>query len=216
PTSPPLAAPLPGDTKVANPRPARAPAAVPATAAAPGSPAGPAGSAGTTTGTGGGPVDAIGGAFAPEGPALPTPGGPRRLAIPVAGIAAGELRDTYTESRGDHPHDAIDILSPRGRPVLAADDGRIEKLFYSQRGGITVYQFDPTATYAYYYAHLDAYAPGLAEGLDVRRGTVLGYVGTSGNAPPGAPHLHFQVFRLTPEKHWWQGQAINPYPYLAR
>ncbi len=146
---------------------------------------------------------------------LPTQNGPRRLAIPVAGIAAGALRDTFSEARGERKHEAIDILAPRGTPVLAADDGKIEKLFFSQRGGTTAYQFDPTRTYAYYYAHLDAYAPGLVAGQELRRGELLGYVGSSGNAQPDAPHLHFQIFRLTPEKHWWEGQPIDPYLYLA-
>jgi len=98
--------------------------------------------------------------------------------------------------------------------VLAAADGKIVKLFDSKPGGHTVYQFDPSGTYAYYYAHLDAYAPGLKEGQEVHRGDLLGYVGTSGNADPNTPHLHFAVFQLTPEKEWWKGTALNPYPLL--
>jgi murein DD-endopeptidase MepM/ murein hydrolase activator NlpD len=151
-----------------------------------------------------------------NGDRLPTPSGPRRLAIPVAGVKAVDLHDSFGEARGsDRKHEAIDILAPRNTPVLAVDDGKIEKLFYSERGGTTAYQFDPTRTYAYYYAHLDAYAPGLVAGQELKRGDLIGYVGTSGNAPPETPHLHFQIFRLTPEKHWWEGQAIDPFPYLA-
>jgi peptidoglycan LD-endopeptidase LytH len=146
---------------------------------------------------------------------LPTPAGPRRLTIPVAGVNAGDLRNTFTEARGNRTHEAIDILAPRSTPVLAVDDGKIEKLFFSENGGTTAYQFDPTRTYAYYYAHLDAYAPGLVAGQELRQGELIGYVGTSGNAPPNTPHLHFQIFRLTPEKRWWEGQAIDPFPFLA-
>ncbi|HEV7672014.1 MAG TPA: M23 family metallopeptidase [Thermoanaerobaculia bacterium] len=151
-----------------------------------------------------------------NGDLLPTSGGPRRLSIPVAGVKAGELRDTFTEARGtERKHEAIDILAPRNTPVLAVDDGKIEKLFFSQRGGTTAYQFDPTRTYAYYYAHLEAYAPGLVAGQELRRGELIGYVGTSGNAPPNTPHLHFQIFRLAPEKHWWEGEPLDPFPYLV-
>ncbi len=163
-----------------------------------------------------GPPLAPGPALA-EGELLQTPGGPRQLAIPVAGIQPADLRNTFDEARsGERKHEAIDIIAPRNTPVLAVDDGKVEKLFFSQRGGTTLYQFDPTRTYAYYYAHLDAYAPGLVAGQELRRGELVGYVGTTGNAPPETPHLHFQIFRLTPEKHWWEGEAINPYPYLAR
>jgi peptidoglycan LD-endopeptidase LytH len=140
----------------------------------------------------------------------------RNLLLPVQGARAGDLRDTFAESRAaGRPHEALDILAPRNTPVLAVEDGKVAKLFTSDRGGLTVYHFDPTETYAYYYAHLERYAGGLAEGAAVRRGQVLGYVGTSGNAPPNAPHLHFAIFRLTPEKHWWQGAAIDPYPLFA-
>ncbi len=150
------------------------------------------------------------------GTTLPTPGGQRRLAIPVAGVKATDLRDSFDEMRdGTRKHEGIDILAPRNTPVLAVDDGKVEKLFYSQKGGTTAYQFDPTRTYAYYYAHLDAYAPGLVAGQELKRGELIGYVGTTGNAPPETPHLHFQIFRLTPEKHWWEGQAVDPFPYLA-
>jgi hypothetical protein len=94
------------------------------------------------------------------------------------------------------------------------DDGRVAKLFLSKPGGLTIYQFDPTSTYAYYYAHLERYADGLKDGDRVERGDVIGYVGTSGNAPPDTPHLHFAIFKLTDAKRWWQGVAIDPYPVL--
>jgi murein DD-endopeptidase MepM/ murein hydrolase activator NlpD len=139
----------------------------------------------------------------------------RRLELPVEGIDRRTLRDTFAEGRTGHVHEAIDILAPRGTPIVAVEGGRIEKLFKSDRGGLTVYQFDPSRTYAYYYAHLDRYAPGLAEGQTVTRGQVIGYVGTSGNAPPQTPHLHFTIFKLTPEKRWWQGAPINPFPLWA-
>jgi murein DD-endopeptidase MepM/ murein hydrolase activator NlpD len=136
----------------------------------------------------------------------------KQLLLPVAGIEASELRDNYSERRGDRAHEALDILAARGTPVLAVDDGRIARLFTSARGGLTVYQFDPSETFCYYYAHLDGYAPGLDEGDNVRRGSLLGYVGTTGNAPAGTPHLHFTVFKLGPEKRWWEGAPINPFP----
>jgi murein DD-endopeptidase MepM/ murein hydrolase activator NlpD len=140
----------------------------------------------------------------------------RRLSIPVAGVAASALRDSFAEGRGgSRQHQAIDIPAPRHTPVVAVEDGTIAKLFRSRYGGITVYQFDPGGRYCYYYAHLQGYAPGLREGAAVRRGQVLGFVGTSGNAPADTPHLHFQIYELTPARHWWEGKPINPYPYLA-
>lgn len=137
------------------------------------------------------------------------------LLIPVAGIKASQLTDTYSDARsGGRVHDAIDIMAPRGTQVIAADDGKVAKLFYSKQGGLTVYQFDPSEKFAYYYAHLDSYAPGLAEGKQLRRGDPIGLVGFSGDASAAAPHLHFAITVLGPEKHWWQGTAINPYPVL--
>jgi murein DD-endopeptidase MepM/ murein hydrolase activator NlpD len=136
----------------------------------------------------------------------------RELKIPVEGVSAKDLRDNFAEPRGAHAHEALDIPAPRGTPVLAVDDGRVAKLFTSVRGGLTVYQFDPTETFCYYYAHLDRYAPGLQEGTSLRKGALVGYVGTTGNAPPDTPHLHFTVFKLGPEKRWWEGTAINPFP----
>jgi murein DD-endopeptidase MepM/ murein hydrolase activator NlpD len=140
----------------------------------------------------------------------------RRLMIPVKGITAKALRDNFDETRGGtRRHEALDIMAARGTPVFAVDDGRVAKLFHSAAGGITIYQFDPDERYAYYYAHLDAYAKGLVEGMVVRRGDVVGYVGSTGNAPANAPHLHFTIFKLGPDKKWWKGTAVNPYPYLT-
>ena len=138
------------------------------------------------------------------------------LLLPVAGVEAASLRTSFDEARGTgRRHEAIDILAPRGTAVYAAADGRVAKLFTSAAGGLTVYQFDPAEEYALYYAHLDAYAPDLTEGQVLARGQTIGYVGTTGNAPPGTPHLHFAIFRLGPEKRWWDGVAIDPYPLLA-
>jgi murein DD-endopeptidase MepM/ murein hydrolase activator NlpD len=161
-------------------------------------------------------------AAAPQAIATPTIGADpvedlrkRRLALPVHGLTREALRDTFDEKRGgSRRHEALDILAPRNTPVLAVEGGRVAKLFVSKAGGITVYQFDPTAAYAYYYAHLERYANGLKDGDRVERRQVIGYVGTSGNAPPDTPHLHFAIFRLTDEKRWWQGVAIDPYPVL--
>lgn len=139
------------------------------------------------------------------------------LLIPVQGVGAAQLQDTFTDSRAQgRSHEAIDIMAPAGTPVLAVADGTVEKLFTSDAGGLTVYQFEPSGRYAYYYAHLQGYAPGLAEKQALRRGDVIGYVGSTGNANPVAPHLHFAVFELGPERRWWQGTAINPYPLLHR
>jgi len=139
----------------------------------------------------------------------------RRLAIPVSGVTARDLANTYDDRRGAKSHEAIDIAAPRGTPVVAVDDGRIAKLFTSVAGGLTVYHFDTQQRYAYYYAHLDRYADGLKEGAHVRRGDVVGYVGTTGNAPPDAPHLHFAIFVLGAERQWWKGTPLNPYPILV-
>jgi murein DD-endopeptidase MepM/ murein hydrolase activator NlpD len=147
--------------------------------------------------------------------ATPRPS-PPPLLLPVAGLRVDQLHDTYSDARGQgRSHDAIDIMAPTGTPVLAVDDGTIAKLFNSEPGGLTIYQFDPRAEYAYYYAHLDRYADGIREGQPVSRGDVIGYVGFSGNASPSAPHLHFAIFLLGPEKNWWQGTPINPYPSLG-
>jgi murein DD-endopeptidase MepM/ murein hydrolase activator NlpD len=139
----------------------------------------------------------------------------RKLTLPVQSISADDIRDNFNETRGgSRRHEAIDVLAPRNTPVLAVEDGRIAKLFLSEPGGITIYQFDPTENYVYYYAHLEAYAPGLKEKDPITRGQVLGYVGTTGNAPRDAPHLHFAIFKMTSEKQWWRGIALDPYRVL--
>lgn len=139
----------------------------------------------------------------------------RSLEIPVEGIRPSELRDTFADSRAlGRPHEAIDIMAPKGTPVHAVEDGTIAKLFRSAAGGLTIYQFDPSGTFCYYYAHLDSYASGLREGQPVRRDQVIGYVGSTGNASDRAPHLHFAIYRLDSDRRWWKGEAINPYPVL--
>jgi peptidoglycan LD-endopeptidase LytH len=138
----------------------------------------------------------------------------RELEIPVKGVDGKELYDSFKDARTGHVHEAIDIMAKRGTPVVAAEDGRIQKLFSSKAGGITIYQFDPSGTYCYYYAHLDSYAHNLREGMQVKKGDVIGYVGSTGNASPDAPHLHFAIFRLTNDKQWWKGDPLNPYPIL--
>jgi murein DD-endopeptidase MepM/ murein hydrolase activator NlpD len=140
----------------------------------------------------------------------------KQLLIPVAGVDAAALKDTFHETRGsDHFHEAIDILAPTGTQVFAVADGRIAKLFNSKPGGLTVYQFDTGEKFAYYYAHLERYAPGIKEGMRVKRGDLVGFVGSTGNADPKTPHLHFAIFALGTNKEWWKGSPINPYPMLG-
>lgn len=139
----------------------------------------------------------------------------RGLMVPVAGVDPGKLVRSYHDPRsGSREHEAIDILAPTGTPVVAVEDGTVAKLFFSKAGGITIYQFDPSKQFSYYYAHLDRYADGITEGGQVHRGQVIGYVGISGNSPKNAPHLHFAVYRLTSEKRWWEGTPIDPYDLL--
>jgi murein DD-endopeptidase MepM/ murein hydrolase activator NlpD len=140
--------------------------------------------------------------------------GDRDLVIPVEGVKSGDLVSSFQDARGARRHEALDILAPTGTPVRAVEDGRVARLFNSKAGGITIYQFDPSERFCYYYAHLDRYADGLRENDHVRRGQVIGYVGTTGNAPKATPHLHFAIFRLTSEKRWWEGTPIDPYPIL--
>ncbi|MGD9979340.1 MAG: M23 family metallopeptidase [Hyphomonadaceae bacterium] len=136
------------------------------------------------------------------------------LVIPVANITASALTDTWGATRSEgRTHQGIDIIAPLGAPVRAAADGRIVKFFDSVRGGITIYQFDTSERFVYYYAHLSQRAPGLVEGAVVSQGDVIGYVGQSGNAP--VPHLHFEIQRLTPDRRWWEGESMNPYPLLV-
>ena len=151
-------------------------------------------------------------------PALPIPeGAPTRLIIPVAGVRPDQLHDTFSESRSEgRIHDAIDIAAPLGTPVLAAADGTIVKLFYSERGGITIYQLSADNKFVYYYAHLDRYAEGLTEGHFAKQGESIAYVGDTGNAGAGNYHLHFSIAVISDPKHYWEGVNINPYPLLKR
>lgn len=159
-------------------------------------------------------------AQAAETPAIVAP--PRSagnaLIVPVAGVRADQLSDTYADARGggERLHEALDIMAPRGTPVLAAAPGKVESLFRSDAGGNTLYVRSEDGRTIYYYAHLDAYAEGLKEGDVVGRGQTLGTVGSSGNANPDGPHLHFAIMRTTPDAAWWEpATAINPYPLLA-
>jgi peptidoglycan LD-endopeptidase LytH len=142
----------------------------------------------------------------------------RNLGLPLPNLKRADIgRDTFAEVRANgKTHEATDIMAPRGTPVLAIGDGAVTKLFYSRYGGNTVYEFDPPQTYCYYYAHLDRYASGVREGMSVHKGDILGYVGSTGDASPDAPHLHLAIFRLSPEKQWWVGTAVNPYPLLMK
>lgn len=139
------------------------------------------------------------------------------LIIPVAGVRPEQLIDTFDDARSEgRAHDAIDIMAPAGTPVLAAADGRIVKLFQSERGGTTIYQLGPNQDVIFYYAHLAGYAPGLAEGNNVRQGDVIAYVGDTGNAGAGNYHLHFSIAVVSDPKRYWDGTNINPYPLLRR
>src|SRR3569833_75314 len=141
---------------------------------------------------------------------------PLGLALPVVGIKPDQLSDTFDDARSaGRRHDAIDIMATEGTPVIAASDGTIEKLFNSVRGGTTIYERSPDQKWIYYYAHLSAYAPGLHEGQQVKRGQVIGRVGHTGDASAAGPHLHFAVNSMAPGERWWNGTAINPYPLLA-
>jgi peptidoglycan LD-endopeptidase LytH len=138
------------------------------------------------------------------------------IAAPLDSLKPSELHDSFNDIHHGHRHEAIDIMRPRGTPIRAVADGTIEKLFLSVPGGLTIYQFDDSATYCFYYAHLDRYADGIHEHMKVTRGQVIGYVGTSGNAEANAPQLHFAIDVLGPQKRWWKGQPIDPYPILMR
>ena len=135
-----------------------------------------------------------------------------RIRVPIDGEDIESLRGGFAEKRdGTRPHEAVDMLAPRNTPVHAVESGTIAKLFTSKAGGLTIYQFDPSGRLCYYYAHLERYADGLKDGQAVSQGDVIGYVGTTGNAPANTPHLHFAVFELNADKHWWQGRPIDPY-----
>ena len=137
------------------------------------------------------------------------------LTPPIRGLSLANLRNSFEEVHSGSRHEAIDILEPRGTPVRAVVPGTIRKLFLSKPGGRTIYLFDKLEQYSYYYAHLDSYAEGLREGMRVDCGDVIGFVGSTGNANPSTPHLHFAIFELGPEKQWWKGKAIDPYQALV-
>ena len=139
------------------------------------------------------------------------------LAMPVVGVRAAALRDNWGEPRGGgaRAHHAIDIMAAKGATVVAAAGGRVEKLFESVPGGHTVYIRSPDGRTVYYYAHLDRYAAGLREGMAVTQGQIIASVGSSGDADPAAPHLHFEIKRLGAGERWWQGTNVNPYPLLT-
>jgi murein DD-endopeptidase MepM/ murein hydrolase activator NlpD len=174
---------------------------------------------------------------APQAPALPSPRVPspalpagvpvtttegelgqlrQLLIVPVEGVTKAQLRDTYTESRGTRVHEAIDIRAPRGTAVVSAADGKLMRLFDSKTGGLMVYASDPTDRFILLYGHLDRYAANMKDGMALKQGQVIGYVGTTGNAPPDTPHLHFGILRGKPSLSWSRGAAVNPYPLLVR
>jgi hypothetical protein len=145
-----------------------------------------------------------------------TENSPLKIGAPLDSLKTSELHDSFNEIRNGHRHEAIDIMRPRGTPIRAVADGTIRKVFISRAGGLTIYEFDLASTYCFYYAHLDRYADQVHEGSRVARGDVIGYVGTTGDASADAPQLHFAIFRLGPDKTWWKGEAIDPYPILLR
>jgi len=138
-----------------------------------------------------------------------------KLDVPVQGILRSQLRDTYGERRGDHAHEALDILAARGTPIQSATDGRLLRLFDSKAGGLMVYATDASERFILLYGHMDRYAEGLTDGMQLERGQVIGYVGTTGNAAAGTPHLHFGILRGDPAVSWARGAPVNPYPLLV-
>ena len=149
---------------------------------------------------------------------VPGSGNLSQMVIPVLNVRPDELSDTFLAERGGgrRLHEAIDIMAPKGTSVIAAAPGAIERIYRSEKGGNSLYVRSSDGETIFYYAHLDQYAPGLKEGQKVRRGQRLGTVGTTGNAAPDAPHLHFAILRTTADAEWWEPtNAINPYPFLA-
>ena len=135
----------------------------------------------------------------------------KRLLLPVAGADASTIKDSFRERRGTgRVHHAVDIVAPRGTPVLSTDSGVIIKLYNSKAGGLMVYAVDSSRRFIYYYAHLDRYHTGLTEGQPVARGDTIGYVGTTGNAPADYPHLHFASLRSHDVSKWSRGMPVNP------
>ncbi|MBV6522146.1 MAG: L-Ala--D-Glu endopeptidase [Gemmatimonadaceae bacterium] len=139
----------------------------------------------------------------------------KALMVPIDGMTPEQVTDTYGARRAGGPHRALDLLAPRGTPVLSADAGRVLSLRTNRNGGTTVYAIDTDRRFIYYYAHLSGYRRGLEAGMPLQAGDVIGYVGTTGNAPPDLPHLHFQVMHYRPDKYW-DGEPVNPFPFLMR
>ena len=142
----------------------------------------------------------------------------RELVVPVAGVSVDRIPDTYKAPRGrdgSRRHEAVDIMAPRGTPVLSADDGQVLKLRKNAAGGTTVYATDPEERIIYYYAHLDRYHERMREGMKLAKGDTIGFVGTTGNAPKNVPHLHFQIMRMPADRRWWGGEPIDPLPLLV-
>jgi len=135
----------------------------------------------------------------------------KKLSFPIQGINPESIKGSFSEVRGNSLHHASDIAAPRNTPVLAAGDGKIGRLWLSKAGGNTIYEIDPSNKYSYYYAHLESYAPDLKEGALVKKGQIIGFVGTSGDAPPNCPHLHFSFSKLIHPGVWWPGASIDPY-----
>lgn len=138
------------------------------------------------------------------------------LRVPVRGVSPDELVDTWGAPRsGDRGHEGLDIMAPRGTPVLAAANGRILRRYRSSSGGRTIYQIGERGRLVFYYAHLDRWAGDLEEGDTVRAGDVIGYVGDSGNAAAGVTHLHFEIIITPDPERWWGGVSVNPYRVLT-
>jgi peptidoglycan LD-endopeptidase LytH len=151
----------------------------------------------------------------PEAPGSEAASGlPTALRMPVEGVRRESVPDTFDDRRGVRRHKALDIMAPRGTRVVAVADGEVARVYRHLLGGLSVYQYDATRRYSFYYAHLEGYAPGLREGMVLRRGDLVGFVGTTGNATPGAPHLHFAMLELGPDRKWWKGTPVNPHPLL--
>jgi len=140
----------------------------------------------------------------------------RHLMVPVAGADMSKVEDTFLDGRdGERVHHAIDILAPRGTPILSADDGKILRMSTNTLGGITMYTVDPENRLVYYYAHMDHYNDAMSPGRAIVRGDTLGYVGTTGNAPKDTPHLHFQIMRWPADGKYWNGEPIDPFEFLG-
>jgi murein DD-endopeptidase MepM/ murein hydrolase activator NlpD len=140
---------------------------------------------------------------------------PAPIGLSIQGLKLADVHDSFNAARNGHPHEAVDIMAPRGTAVRAVVSGTIAKLFDSKAGGNTVYEFDEAGAHSYYYAHLDHYAFSLRESMHVERGTIIAYVGSTGNADPRAPHLHFAIFKLGPKREWWKDTPIDPYRSLV-